>query len=1205
MPDSPGKLNQETSETETGRLWNRETFLNAIQRLAQFGYCEWDYENDRILSCTLTYAQIFGMSINEVIESQSSWEKAVAQIHPDDRKLYRQSYDSQMERGSHEVEYRILRKDGEVRHVKEVGIVIRDDDGKIREAIGLIQDITEYGEMRKEIEESAAVLKMAARTAQLGYWRFDEVANEYLDISEEYAEIHGYTVPEFLKVFRSLDDDMQLVHPDDKEALYHEYDNTDGKVDYIYRIRHRDGHWVHVREISVDTYDDAGNFIESIGTMQDISALKQAQLKAEQANQAKNEFLSRMSHELRTPLNAILGFSQLLESDQNFDQQQQARASAIFNAGQHLLSLINEILDLSRLEAGNIEVSIEMVSLEATIKDCIALVKDMATDRAVTIDLNPADCQGVMVEADTTRLKQVLLNLLSNAVKYNREDGRVRIGVSLDKQGLACISIEDTGPGIEPDRLGELFEPFNRLGAELTETEGTGIGLLITKQLVELMRGELEVDSKPGHGSTFSVRFNAVRIDAVAKKAADKLEDSGQSQVAMEAGDRPRILVAEDNLVNQELVTSQLEQLGYVADFATTGAEALKLWKSGNYPLLLTDIRMPEMDGHELIKQIRALEASGSRHPIIAVTASAMENDIKRCLDSGADDVISKPLVLDAIKQALEKWMPRVAIEETGSDASTTAVDEMPDEAIDLTLLGQVVGDKMDVQRRLLTTYISTLPKALFDIRQAYAWNNLEQLEAYAHKLKSSSSGIGATQISSLCNALECACRDFREPEIATLLPPLQQAAGSVVAFVESFCNKPILAATDTSPPVVEGDSINNKLKVLLVDDDTITHRVTTLVLNDLGIDQVQSAISGQQALQILAQPQQAFDIVVCDLNMPEMDGIEFTRHLAMQNYSGSLVLLSGEDIRILRTVEKLAIEHELCVLGVLEKPVTLAKMNQLLVNYDHSSTDSTVRPVEVFSAEEVSHAIAAGELDTFFQPKIDVRTHQVVGVEALARWLHPEKGIVAPNAFVSIAEEHNLIRDLTQAVCQKALQYAANWQSRGIELGVALNISVDALDDLNWPNAIAAQVEALNLKPETVTLEITESRLMEHIRVALDILGRLSLKRFKLSIDDFGTGYSSLEKLQHIPFTELKIDRAFVRGATDDTSARAILESSVLLARKLDMKVVAEGVETEQDWDLVTEMGCDYVQGYYVAKPMPGDQLCDWLAKQKIKPTR
>jgi EAL domain-containing protein (putative c-di-GMP-specific phosphodiesterase class I) len=180
-------------------------------------------------------------------------------------------------------------------------------------------------------------------------------------------------------------------------------------------------------------------------------------------------------------------------------------------------------------------------------------------------------------------------------------------------------------------------------------------------------------------------------------------------------------------------------------------------------------------------------------------------------------------------------------------------------------------------------------------------------------------------------------------------------------------------------------------------------------------------------------------------------------------------------------------------------------------------------------------------------------------------------------------------------------LQHAVTLKALGYDLNIGINISVDALNNLAWPDEIASQIEGYGLHPSSITFEITESRLMENISVALDILSRLSLKRFNLSIDDFGTGYSSLEQLQRIPFSELKIDRAFVHGASEDTSARAILESNELLARKLNMRIVAEGVETQEEWDLVTELGCDQVQGYFIAKPMHIDDLCEWLGSWQM----
>ena len=340
---------------------------------------------------------------------------------------------------------------------------------------------------------------------------------------------------------------------------------------------------------------------------------------------------------------------------------------------------------------------------------------------------------------------------------------------------------------------------------------------------------------------------------------------------------------------------------------------------------------------------------------------------------------------------------------------------------------------------------------------------------------------------------------------------------------------------------------------------------------------------------------------------MPGMDGVEFIRYLARRRYRGSLILTSGEDLRILKTVEKLAIEHELRVLGVFEKPATSARLSELLDGVDQIDEEGTLRMGEPFTLSDLRDAIRGGHLDTWFQPKIDVASYEVVGVEALVRWQHPHKGMIRPSAFVSMAEEQGLIGDLTDLVCNKALQYGSRLRRHGHALGIAINISVDSLTDLAWPDRISDQLRRWELVPGDVSFEVTESRLMDRLSVALDILSRLSLKHFNLSIDDFGTGYSSLEQLQRIPFTELKIDRAFVHGAARDTLARAILESNVLLAKKLEMTVVAEGVENREDWDLVADVGCDQVQGFLISRPLPFDRLLRWLdefdAKKLLTP--
>jgi CheY-like chemotaxis protein/anti-sigma regulatory factor (Ser/Thr protein kinase) len=388
---------------------------------------------------------------------------------------------------------------------------------------------------------------------------------------------------------------------------------------------------------------------------QSEAALIEAKTLAENASNAKTEFLSSMSHELRTPLNAILGFSQLFEFDKNIGERRKSNARDINNAGQHLLNLIDEILDLSRIETGQVDLLMEAVSLEAAINESLTWVAEMAESRGVTIAFDRTACRGILIEADAVRIKQVFLNLMTNAVKYNCENGSVTITCTRDQNDIIRISIRDTGVGISQEQLGKLFQPFNRLGAEYGTVEGTGIGLVIARQLTHLMGGEIEVESVPGTGSHFALQFQIIGVEgSIGVTPEDVL--SGEVAVGVSV-DQAHLLVAEDNPVNQRLLAAQLAQLGYTADYADNGVEALKLWKTGDYQLVLTDIRMPEMDGYELVREIRALESNTTVSPIIAVTANAMQPDVELCLKTGANDVLTKPVSLDALQQTLEKWL--------------------------------------------------------------------------------------------------------------------------------------------------------------------------------------------------------------------------------------------------------------------------------------------------------------------------------------------------------------------------------------------------------------------------------------------------------------------------------------------------------------------------------------------------------------------
>jgi EAL domain-containing protein (putative c-di-GMP-specific phosphodiesterase class I)/CheY-like chemotaxis protein len=384
--------------------------------------------------------------------------------------------------------------------------------------------------------------------------------------------------------------------------------------------------------------------------------------------------------------------------------------------------------------------------------------------------------------------------------------------------------------------------------------------------------------------------------------------------------------------------------------------------------------------------------------------------------------------------------------------------------------------------------------------------------------------------------------------------------------------------------------------RILVLDDDAFILKTISHALGRLGYAQVVTTSSAAQALTLLRDDGGAVDFVFCDLNMPEMDGIEFLRELADRGFAGGVALISGEDSRTLKTAEDLARARNLTVVGVIEKPVRAETLEALLAQWQtKAQEDFSLDPPPV-TPEELRRAIEAGEFVAYFQPQIELATGWVAAVEALARWKSPGKGMLPPDAFIPVAEHHGLIGPLTERIMADALSNMAAWRSRGLQLRMALNVSVENLKELDFPDRVLAGILAAGVSPASVILEITESRFMANPVAAMDTLVRLRLKKIRLSIDDFGTGYASLAQLRDIPFDELKVDRTFVQGASQDEAARTILEASIALGQKLGMVVVAEGVEKQGDWDRVARLGCQLAQGNFIAQPMAGADIPAWV---------
>lgn len=412
---------------------------------------------------------------------------------------------------------------------------------------------------------------------------------------------------------------------------------------------------------------------------------------------------------------------------------------------------------------------------------------------------------------------------------------------------------------------------------------------------------------------------------------------------------------------------------------------------------------------------------------------------------------------------------------------------------------------------------------------------------------------------------------------------------------------------TDSLPAPLDASVIEQiQPSIMLVDDDSFMLGMQSRMLGSMGFTRVGTAGSGEAALSLLRQEPHAVDIIICDLNMPGMDGIEFLQILNLGEFSGGVILLSGEGVRIMHTVQKLLGGGRMTILGALEKPAGRPALRALLDCWKPASTEASVQRMALtVTPDDLAHAQRERQWVLHYQPKVDLVTGELAGVEALVRWNHPERGLVFPDSFIGVAEECGAIDALTDWVLQAATTQLAQWHGDGLPIQMAVNVSMDNLRAPDFAQRVGALVRHSCASPQDLTFEITESRLISPSPAPLENLVRLRLQRFGLSIDDFGTGHSSLAQLRDVPFTELKVDRGFVQGARHNQIIRPMLEGSIGIAKRLGMHSVAEGVETEDDWHLLREIGCDSAQGYFIGRPMPSERLPDWIELWKSRRAR
>lgn len=713
------------------------------------------------------------------------------------------------------------RKDGTIYWEEALITPVKNKSGEAKQYLKISKDITELKKLNESLEkarieveisntllrESKAKLLEAQDIAKIGRWDMD-AASGSLAWSES-----SYDIFEVDKSENELTYDyfISAVHPDDRAAVDAAYTNS-LKNRTPYEITHRllmeDGRVKWINEKCNTYYDEQGKPIRSVGTMQDISAIKEVeeQLKletiranemksaAEEANNAKSAFLANMSHEIRTPMNAIIGFSQLALTEDSVSRKHDF-ISKINHSAHALLRIINDILDFSKIEAGKMEIETIELDIYNLLSDIFEQANIKANRKGIGLLLRVDDDMPAKIFGDPLRITQVLTNLVDNAIKFT-ESGEVEIRAGRLKNDCGEyleFSVRDTGVGIADEQLKKLFNPFAQVDKSIARNYGgTGLGLAICKQLIELMGGEIRVDSEPEKGSVFTVAIpyiESLQSDEQIKPGFDICAEDGVHINARLKG--LKVLLAEDNAINQEVAAEILKRAGMAVDIAQNGKEAVDAARSNEYDIILMDIQMPIMNGYEATAEIRKDKEYGST-PIIAMTAETMPGDIEECMKSGMDAHVSKPIdvtrLLGIIVVCVNKSEGFMTYEEVDSKQNNMK----PHQSLNVEEALSRLGGNQKLYRKLSRRFHDSSENVIEEIQKMILSGNVEAVEAVVHTLKGTAGNIGVQNVYEAAanfeseiraNGLGCA-KELMEP----LNAALKEARRSIAAFIKNDC---------------------------------------------------------------------------------------------------------------------------------------------------------------------------------------------------------------------------------------------------------------------------------------------------------------------------------------------------------------------------------------------------------------------------------
>jgi PAS domain S-box-containing protein len=818
-----GVLHRITDFDERRALVDRLTAsrheLAESQRIARLGSWTWDLETDEIVGSEALY-RLYG---REDPEAPVPYADFLARVHPDDLTEVEAAVERARTTGGEFVFVaRIRTDDDELVWTRGRGVAHRDDSGRVVSMTGTHQDITETRKAELALEDQVAqnLLMQAVASAANEASTLNEVlgqARTLVLLHDDWRRARGFgrsadgsrLEPMYLDERDRLDDldtaeesalELALAHraAESRTLLW-----DDKKLTVAFPVMYGD----EVQAVITITsspplyrYDLIESFVRQSAVQltrvveRELAerALADARDAAMEASRQKSDFLARMSHEIRTPLNGVIGLNELLLRT-DMDGEQLRLASGVKAASRSLLDLINDILDFSKIEAGMLELERVSFDVREVLDQATAVLSESADARDITLTVDCEASVPALVAGDPVRLGQVVMNLGANAVKFTPQ-GRVRMLASATEQDghvVLRVDVSDTGVGVEGLDLESLFESFNQGDASTTRVHGgTGLGLAISREIVEAMGGQIGAEARPQGGSLFWFTVTLDAIDEADTSVPRWHAESGTGLAAapgrLEGGVRPRILVVEDNPVNQVVAVGLLRSLGYDADTADDGVAGLAAWADGCYDLVLMDVQMPRMDGYATTREIRRTEPEGRRVPVLAMTAAAIQGERERCLEAGMDDFLTKPVDLDALAAALAHWLGHDApVERVAPPAREPVADGLDRDRLDM-LRDMADGDTAYLDRAI-GRFVAGTPDLVVAIGAAVSAGDVDDLRQQAHRLAGSALNLGVTRAGMAARALEHLADTGTTAGADDLLPRLAEAVDADCAALLTY----------------------------------------------------------------------------------------------------------------------------------------------------------------------------------------------------------------------------------------------------------------------------------------------------------------------------------------------------------------------------------------------------------------------------------